>query len=195
MVVSLQRFVDRKGIVTVGARRDLPRQVEVHADIVTSPRHTAHRCPHDHGVVAWTSTRAKEPLPQASSRGSVRAADGVGPSGVQHTVEHGHADGRFGALARQTTRTQTRADDGLVATHGCLDERASAVALSFCQPSLPWAAIEAMCLSRCDGLCPAPSLRSRTSYSLKLTAAGLSCNRREQRRADGSRRGRRGQRQ
>src|ERR1019366_1098739 len=75
---------------------------------------------------------------QASSRGSVRAADGVGPSGVQHTVEHGHADGRFGALARQTTRTQTRADDGLVATHGCLDESASAVAalLLPAQPSV-----------------------------------------------------------
>ncbi|MGO9235788.1 MAG: Mu transposase domain-containing protein [Methylocella sp.] len=79
------------------------------------------------GVVAWISTRAKEPLPQASSRGSVRAADGVGRSGVQHAVEHGHADGRFRALARQTTRTQTPADDGLVATHGRLDESASAV--------------------------------------------------------------------
>src|SRR5208283_5198393 len=90
------------------------------------------------GLVAWISTRAKDPLPQASSRSSVRAADGVGRSGVQHAVEHGHADGRFRALARQTTRTQAPADDGLVATHGRLDESASAVAalLLPAQPSV-----------------------------------------------------------
>ena len=56
------------------------------------------------------------------------AADGLGPGGVQHTVEHGHADGGFRALAGQATRAQSWPDDRLVASHHRFDQRASAVA-------------------------------------------------------------------
>ena len=58
------------------------------------------------GVVAWIPVRANEPLSISGSAG--RVADGVGPCGVQQAVEHGHANGGFGALVRQAAGAQAR---------------------------------------------------------------------------------------
>ena len=60
--------------------------------------------------------------------GSHRTPDGVGPSRIEHSVEHGDADDGFGALRGLATSAQPRADDPLVATHRGLDQRAPPVA-------------------------------------------------------------------
>lgn len=50
-------------------------------------------------------------------RGNVETANGVRPSRVEHAVEDGHANSRFGLLAIETSRSQSRANDGLVTAH------------------------------------------------------------------------------
>src|ERR1019366_4146443 len=46
---------------------------------------------------------------------------------VEHAVEDGHADGRFGLLAREASRSQARTDDGLVSAHRGFNQSALAV--------------------------------------------------------------------
>lgn len=49
-------------------------------------------------------------------------ADGVWPSGVQHSIEDRHAGGRLGALAGQAACAQASTNDGLVAAHRRFDK-------------------------------------------------------------------------
>ena len=43
-------------------------------------------------------------------------ADGVRPSHVEHAIEDGHANRRFGFLARKAWGSKARTDDGLVSS-------------------------------------------------------------------------------
>jgi len=54
--------------------------------------------------------------------------DGVRASRVQHTVEDGHADRRFGLLTGEASRSQARTDDGLVSAHRGFNQSALSVA-------------------------------------------------------------------
>jgi hypothetical protein len=44
-------------------------------------------------------TRAEVPLSQPVLRGDFQTADGVGAACMEHSIEDGYADGRFGLLA------------------------------------------------------------------------------------------------
>src|SRR5674476_252125 len=72
----------------------------------------------------------------ASLGGEVYTADGVRVSRVQHAVEDGHTDGRFGLLAGEAAGSQARTDDGLVSAHRSFNQSALAVA-SFLLPAQP----------------------------------------------------------
>jgi hypothetical protein len=73
---------------------------------------------------------------QASLRCDVLTADGVRASHVQHAVEDGRADGRFGLLDGEGAGSQARTDDGLLSSHSGFNESALAV-VSFLLPAQP----------------------------------------------------------
>jgi hypothetical protein len=83
--------------------------------------------------------RARAELPTlfpASLRGDVKTADRVWAARVEHSIEDGHADSRFGLLAREAPRSQAGTDDGLVSAHRGFNQSALAV-VSFLLPAQP----------------------------------------------------------
>ena len=56
-----------------------------------------------------------------------RTADGVGPCSIEHAIENSGADHSFGAPCGIAAGAPPLADERLVATHRCLDQRAFAV--------------------------------------------------------------------
>ena len=69
-------------------------------------------------------------------RGDFQPADGVRASHVEHTVEDGHADSRFGLLARKASRSQARTEDGFVSAYRGFNQSALAV-VGFLLPAQP----------------------------------------------------------
>lgn len=65
-------------------------------------------------------TSAKFSHNQDGSRADIYAAE-VRAFRVQHAVEEGHCDSRFGLLSIEATRSQARTDDCLVSAHRGLD--------------------------------------------------------------------------
>jgi hypothetical protein len=63
------------------------------------------------------SGESRATLFPASLRGDVKTADRVWAARVEHSIEDGHADSRFGLLAREAPRSQAGTDDGLVSAH------------------------------------------------------------------------------
>jgi len=63
--------------------------------------------------------RVSAEFPQTAGdlRCDVETADGIWASRVQHAVEDGHTDSRFGLLTVEASRSQARTDDGLVSAH------------------------------------------------------------------------------
>src|ERR1035437_7538122 len=81
--------------------------------------------------------KVEHSLLPAGLRSDVKTADGDLAARVQHSVEDGHSDNRFGLLAREASRSQARTDDGLVSAHRGFNQSALSVVGLFlpAQPS------------------------------------------------------------
>jgi hypothetical protein len=113
-------------------------------------------------------TRAAASPSRPVLSGDFQTEDGVGTTGMEHSIENGHPNSRFSLLAREASCSQARSKGGIVSAHRGFNLSSSSIIGLFlpAQSSSPRSAakpdemqVEASCQSR---------LRAQNSWTAPL---------------------------